>query len=136
MHWGTLASISILAQTLCRPNFSCKKVTARAIECNKILWAAFVNRIGMEVLNSAMLMFVDESAKDEQMSGWRMGRSSVGTRCVQRRCFVWGQNYSILFVLTLDGLITWDIIEGSVTSEWFVQFLQENVVCHCMFIEN
>lgn len=93
-----------------------------------------MNRIGTEVLDLAMLMFVDESAKDEQMSGQRMGWSRVGTRCVQRRCFVQGRHYSILPVLTLDGLITWDIIEGSVTSEQFVQFLQENVVHHCMFI--
>ena len=34
-----------------------------------------------------------------------------------------GRCYSILPVLTLDGLIAWDIIEGSVTSERFVQFL-------------
>jgi len=32
-------------------------------------------------------------------------------------------------MLTLDGLITWDIIEGSVTWEWFVEFLHKNVVC-------
>ena len=33
----------------------------------------------------------------------------------------------------LDGLITWDIIEGSVTSERFMQFLQENVVCGILY---
>ena len=93
-----------------------------------------MNRIGTEVLDPAMLMFVDESAKDERTSGQRMGRSRVGTRCVQRRCFVRGCCYSILPVLTLDGLITWDIVEGSVTSERFVQFFQENVVRHYMFI--
>jgi hypothetical protein len=57
--------IPTLAQTLCRLDFSHKKVTARAIERNKILWAAFMNRIGTEVLDLAMLMFVDESVKDE-----------------------------------------------------------------------
>jgi hypothetical protein len=57
----------------------------------------------------------------------------VGKRCVQRKCFVRGRRYSILPVLTLDGLITWDIIEGSVTSERFVEFLRENVVCACLF---
>ena len=48
-------------------------------------------------------------------------------------CFVQGHHYSILLVLTLDGLITWDIIEGSVTSERFVEFLRENVVFACLF---
>ena len=40
-----------------------------------------------------------------------------------------GRRYTILPVLTLDGLITWDIIEGSVTVEHFLQFLCEHVVC-------
>jgi len=124
----TLVSIPTLAWTLRRLEFSHKKVSARAIERNKIMRAAFMNKIGTEVLDPAMLMFTDETAKDERTSGQRMGWSKIGTRCVQRRCFVRGQRYSILPVLTLDGLITWDVIEGSVTSERFVEFLRENVV--------
>ena len=87
-----------------------------------------MNKIGTEVLDPAMLMFTDETAKDERTSGRRMGWSKIGTRYVQRRCFVRGRRYLILPVLTLDGLITWDVIEGSVTSERFVEFLRENVV--------
>lgn len=127
-RWGILVSIPTLARTLCRLDFSHKKVSAQAIERNKIMRAAFMNKIGTEVLDPAMLMFTDETARDERTSSWRLGWSKVGTRCVQRRCFVRGQCYSILPVLTLDGLITWDIIEGSVTSERFVQFLREHVV--------
>ncbi|KAJ8587036.1 hypothetical protein M405DRAFT_697948, partial [Rhizopogon salebrosus TDB-379] len=33
--------------------------------------------------------------------------------------------YSILPILTLNGIIAYDIIEGPVTSERFVQFLRE-----------
>ncbi|KZP06825.1 hypothetical protein FIBSPDRAFT_655224, partial [Athelia psychrophila] len=33
--------------------------------------------------------------------------------------------YSILPILTLDGIIAHDIFEGSVTSERFVKFLRE-----------
>jgi transposase len=91
---GTLVLVLALAWALRGLGFSCKKVTTRAVEHNEILWA-FMNRIGMEVLDLAMLMFVDESAKDDQMSGQRMGWSRVGTRCVQRRCFAWGRCYSI-----------------------------------------
>ncbi|KAG2351152.1 hypothetical protein BDR07DRAFT_1321117, partial [Suillus spraguei] len=49
-------------------------------------------------------------------------------RCVQRKCFVRGKRYSILPILTLDGIIAYDIIEGPVTSERFVRFLREHVV--------
>jgi hypothetical protein len=96
--------------------------------------AAFMNKISTKVLDPAMLMFTDKTAKDERTSGRRSGWSRVGTQCVQWRCFVQGQRYSILPVLTLDGLITWDIIEGSVTSERFVQFLRENVVCRLTYV--
>lgn len=40
-----------------------------------------------------------------------------------------GSRFSILPILTLDAVIAYDIIEGSVMSEQFVQFLQELVVC-------
>jgi len=132
-HRGVLVSIPTLGRTLRRLDFSRKKVTARAIECNEIMRAAFMNRIGTEVLDLAMLMFADKTAKDERTGGRRTGWSRVGTRCVQRQCFVHGRRYSILPILTLDGLITWDIIEGSVTSERFVQFLRENVVRSIIF---
>jgi hypothetical protein len=133
-HRGVLVSISTLMQTLRRLDFSHKKVSARAIEHNEIMQAAFMNKIGTEVLDPAMLMFTDDTTKDERTSGRRSGWSRVGTQCVQWRCFVRGQHYSILPVLTLDGLITWDIIEGSVTSEQFVQFLRENVVCCLTYV--
>ncbi|KAG1850454.1 hypothetical protein F4604DRAFT_1495438, partial [Suillus subluteus] len=35
--------------------------------------------------------------------------------------------YSILPILTLDGIIAYDIIEGPVTSERFAQFLREHL---------
>jgi hypothetical protein len=92
-----------------------------------------MNEIGTEVPDPAMLMFTDETAKDKRMCFQKTGWAKVGKRCAQRKCFVQGHRYSILPVLTLDGLITWDIIEGSVTSERFVEFLRENVVCACLF---
>jgi hypothetical protein len=62
---GTLVSIPMIARTLHRLNFSHKKVTTGAIKHNEIARAAFMNRIGTEVLDSAMLMSTDETSKDE-----------------------------------------------------------------------
>jgi len=107
---GTMVSIPTLARTLCRLDFSHKSISAKAVERNEIARAAFMNRIGMEVSDPAMLMFTDETAKDERTSSRRRGWSRVGTRCVQRRCFVRGRRYSILPVLTLDGLIAKSVL--------------------------
>jgi hypothetical protein len=76
-----------------------------------------MNKISNEVLNPDMLMFIDEAAFNRKTSARMKGWSLVGKRCVQRRYFIHGQRFSILPILTLDGIITYDIIPGSVTSE-------------------
>lgn len=126
---GINASVPTMCRTLRRLHFSRKCTSVRALERNDMLRAAFMNRIADEVPNPDMLMFIDEAARNKRTSGRRMGWSLRGRRCVQRRCFVRGQRFSILPVLTLDGLIAHDIIPGSVTSEKFVAFLREHVVC-------
>ena len=82
------------------------------------------------VTDPEMLMFGDEAHKDERMSNRQTGWSWRGSRCIQRKCFVQGKRFSILPILTLDGIIVHDIVEWSVTSERFVEFLQELVVHH------
>jgi hypothetical protein len=85
--------------------------------------AVFMNQIADQVPDPNMLMFGDEALKNERTSARRQGWSLRGTRCIQRKCFMRGRQFSILPILTLDGIIAYDIIEGSITSEQFVQFL-------------
>ena len=84
--------------------------------------------IANEVTDPDQLMFGDEAARNQKTSGQSKGWALVGRWCVQQQFFVQGQRYSILPILTMDGIITHDIIPGSVTSERFIQFLQELVV--------
>lgn len=81
-----------------------------------------------EILQPDMLMFLDEAAWNQKTSGRTWGWTLVGGRCVQRRFFVHGQRYSILPVLTMDGIITYNVIPGPVTSARFVEFLRELVI--------
>ncbi|KAG2064882.1 hypothetical protein BDR04DRAFT_1109469, partial [Suillus decipiens] len=60
-----------------------------------------------------MLTFGDEAAKKKRTLDRQMGYSARGTRCVQSRPFVRGTRQSILPILTLDGIITHDIVDGS-----------------------
>src|ERR1700720_274371 len=125
---GTQISIPTLMRTLCRMQLTNKDVSGRALERNVEQRAIFMNYMAEIVQDPNMLMFGDEAAKDERTCVRKRGWSLRGCRCIQRKCFVRGQRYSILPILTLDGIITYDIIEGSVTSKRFVQFLQELVV--------
>ena len=121
-------SVSTLLRTLRHIHFSHKHISIRALERNDREWSAYMNHIGELITDPAQLMFIDEAARNKRNPAWKMGWSLIGTRCVQCRCFVRGQRFSILLVLTLDGIITHDIIPGSVTSETFVEFLREHVV--------
>ncbi|KIJ21119.1 hypothetical protein PAXINDRAFT_66214, partial [Paxillus involutus ATCC 200175] len=88
----------------------------------------YMNCIAAEAPDVNMLMFVDEAAKDERTSVRRHGRSRKGVRCIARKCFVRGSRYSIVPVITLDGIIAYNIIEGPVNGARFVQFLKDHVM--------
>ena len=119
---GAQISISTLMRTLGHLHRSNKDVSGCALEQNIEQHAIFMNWMADLVENPNMLMFGDEAAMNECTSARRQGWSLWGTRCVQRKRFVCGQLYSILPILTLDGIITYDIIEGSVISDRFLQF--------------
>lgn len=126
---GASISVPTLLRSLRRLHFSRKSVSIRALERNDLERSMYMNSFADVVLDPAMLMFVDEAAKNKKNPSRKMGWSLRGRRCFQRRCFVRGQRFSILPVLTLDGIIAHDIIPGSVTSDLFVKFLREHVVC-------
>lgn len=131
---GIHVSIPTLARTLQRLHYSSKAISVKALERNNLKCAVFMNWIGAEVPNMDMVIFLDESAKDDRTLGRKMGWSRIGTHCIQRQCFVRGQRYSILPALTLDGIIAYDIIEGPVTAEQFIKFLREMVVRNSVFV--
>ena len=121
-------SVPTLFRTLRRLRFSHKWVSRRALERNNLERSAYMNYIADLVTDPAQLMFVDEAARNKKNPTREFGWSAIGMKCVHSRCFVRGQRFSILPVLTIDGIIAHDIIPGSVTSTTFVNFLRQNVV--------
>jgi hypothetical protein len=73
-------------------------------------------------------MFTDEAAKDNRTHCCTHGYSDVGTRCAERSVWIRGGCISVLPLLTLDGIVAYDLIEGAVTSARFLRFLREEVV--------
>ncbi|KIK21559.1 hypothetical protein PISMIDRAFT_36109, partial [Pisolithus microcarpus 441] len=66
--------------------------------------------------------------RDEHTISRRCGCSGRGTRCAVQRRFVRGTQYSIILAITLDGIITYNIVEGTVDTERFLKFLKEQVM--------
>lgn len=125
---GIQVSLSTICRTLQYMWVSRKRVSKCALEQDERRRAAWFNIIYKLAPDPRMLMFVDESSKDECMQHRPNGWSAIGMRCESSRCFIRRKRYSIIPVLTLDGIITHDIVQGSVTSARFVQFLEELVV--------
>lgn len=75
------------------------------------------------------LGFLDEVSKDERTSFRAKGQSQKGTRAVQKGVFVRGQRFSATGLLTLDGMISNTVVEGSMTRELFLEYLEFTVVC-------
>lgn len=127
-HRGVSASITSIWRVLQRLNFTHKAVTKHAIERNEVVCAAFKNSIALLAPDPEMFIFLDESARDERTNSRRFGWSLKGTPFFQQQVFIRGARVSILPALTLDGIIAYDLIDGSVTAERFGQFLREMVV--------
>jgi hypothetical protein len=125
---GTDVSLATIFRTLQQLHFTRKGVSARAWERNDADREAFWSTIADLVTNPDQVMFTDESSRDRRTSGWTKGWSLKGTRCTSRQFFIHGERYSILPIMSMDGIITYDIIPGSVTSEEFLIFLRDMVV--------
>jgi hypothetical protein len=74
------------------------------------------------------IVCIDEAGVDDHTNICRSGWAALGQACVRRTSFLQGQKYSILPALSLDGILTLDIFEGSVNQECFIQFLQNSLV--------
>jgi hypothetical protein len=72
--------------------------------------------------------FLDEMSKDERTIGRRYGRSLKGTCAAKRQVFVRGRRTSMKTLLSLDGIITGTVVEGLMTKDLFLKYLEDIVV--------
>ena len=56
------------------------------------------------------------------------GRSRKGTRAVKKGVFVRGRRFSAEGLLTIDGMISNTVVEGSMTRDRFLHYLEFTVV--------
>ncbi len=98
-----------------------------------MLRSAFMASIGTQYQRE-QLIFLDESAKDDQTISRGYGYSEVNTRAVKKVVFIRGKRYTLLPALSLDGIIAVNIIEGSCTKERFKEFVISQVVITINFI--
>lgn len=109
-----------------RAGMSRKKLKRIAAERNELLRSDFIRR--MADYTPDQLIFIDETSKDEQTLQRRYGRSKKGKRAVRRAVFVRGRRVTGVGALSLDGMISADVVEGYLTRETYLRWLEDDVV--------
>ena len=125
------AHYTTIHRELVHANVSTKKLKIIAAERNENLRADFIRR--MAQYEPEQLGFLDEYSKDERTSSWRHGRLWKGTRAVKKGVFVRGRRFSVEGLLTLDGMVSNTVVEGSMTRVRFLQYLELEVVLYHYF---
>jgi hypothetical protein len=111
---------------LIHAGISSKKIRKIASERNEDLRADFIAR--MAQYTPEQLGFLDEVSKDERTAFRSCGRTRKGKRAVMKGVFVRGRRFSAEGLLTLDGMISSTIVEGSMTRALFIEYLEFTVV--------
>ena len=79
------------------------------------------------------LAFLDETSKNEKMAARTKGRARKGHRAIMKQHFVRGRRLSATGLLTIDGIVVSKVIEGSMTKDLYINFLEYEVVSMCIF---
>jgi transposase len=109
-----------------RAGVSSKKLKRIALEHNEERRAAFISRMARYAPEE--LRFLDEFSKDARSVSRRYGRARKGRRAEKKQCFVRGRRTSTEGLLTLGGVVSGTVVEGSMTKRGFLQYLELVIV--------
>jgi len=114
-------------RTLVRAGASWKKLKIIALERNEDGQNAFIQH--MAQYDPDELGFIDETSKNEKTAARSHGRARKGQRAEMRQHFVRGRRLTATSLLTVEGITTSRVIEGSMTKSLYLEFLEQEVVC-------
>ena len=114
-------------QELVCVGISLKKLQKIAKERDEDKRADFVQR--MSQYEAEEIGFINETLKDERTAFRRNGRSAKGV-------FVHSHCLSAVGLLTMDGMVACNIVEGSFNAAKFLDFLEHDVVCDLFHLSN
>ena len=74
------------------------------------------------------LIFLDESAANEKTGDRKYRWAPIGAIASSHELLKYTEKWSILPLYTMDGYISWDIIQGSYNIELFNKFVKNHVI--------
>jgi transposase len=120
-------SISAIHQLLRDAGLTHKMLRKAAAERDEIRREEFRTWVA-DNLVANMIVTADESSKDDRTIFRRWGRSGSGERAVIDSNFVRGERYSIVAAISTNGYEGFRVVQGSVDSGEFFDFIVEDVV--------
>ena len=117
---------------LCRAGVSLKKLKKIASERKEYVRNDYIERMAQYVPDE--LGFIDETSKNDKTPARSRGRSKKGHRAVMKQKFVRGRRLTATALLTTEGIAASRVIEGSMTSALYLDFLENDVVCHIIHV--
>nr|GAT45666.1 predicted protein [Mycena chlorophos] len=114
---------------LIRAGISVKQVESVAQERNADLRNDYIREISQ--YTPEQLGFIDETSKNDKTPNRKRGRGPVGQRVVVDQQWVRGVRLTATGLLTIDGMLTSTVVEGSMHRDQFVAFLEGHVLPLC-----
>lgn len=129
LHHDVVISKSALHDNLRKAGLTRKLMRKIAQERDEVLRAEYRLVIKNEFSGTGCeFVTVDESSKDERTLTRRYGYAMKGQRAEINAPFVRGQRYSLVAAMSLEGYIAMQVIEGSLDSFEFFDFIIDEVV--------
>jgi hypothetical protein len=113
-------------RTLERCSVSRKKLKVIAEERDEDARMDFICR--MARYDAAQIQFIDETSKNDKTVARRFGRARRNRRAVKKGKFVRGRRVSAVACMSLDGIVSKRVVEGSMNREMFMEWLEFSVV--------
>jgi len=111
---------------------SSKKLKKIVLEHNEERHATFISRMSWYAPEE--IGFLNEFSKDARSVGRQYGRARKGKHAKKKQQFVRGCHTSMEGLLTLDGVISGTVVEGSMTKRGFLQYLELVIVSFRMLL--
>ena len=121
---------------LVQAGISLKKLKKIASERNEDACNEFIGHMAM--YNPEELGFIDETSKNEKTAARSRGSSQKVWRAVMRQRFICGHRLSATALLTVNEISVTRVVEGSMTWDMYLNFLEHEVVLFffCFFISD
>ena len=131
---GTEVSEATVCRFLQKAGFTRTKIQNVALQRSEERRARYMAE--MKLLDADMLVFVDETGTDRRDSMRKFGYSLRGKRTISQRLLIRGRHVSAISALSMNGMLDFRLVCGSVDASAFREFVEKCLLRHLMPFPN